>query len=104
MNTPGPPPTMAVTIAKMKVQVPVYIDETTTKAIAKHVSERIHAIEGTYGHIDNLGFALRAAFEISAELDEAEQAANDDDRELRTALSAIATRLQELRTEFSEEE
>jgi hypothetical protein len=104
MNNAGPPPTMAVTIANMKVQVPLYVDESTTQSIAERVSERVRAIEGRYGRIDNLGFALRAAFEFAAELNEAEEAAEDDGRELRTALSAIATRLQELRTEFSDAE
>ncbi len=94
------PETTRLKIANVTVPVPVYVDEKTSQAVARQVSERIKEIEETFGRVDTQGYALRAAYEFAAELHALQRQNDTDTQEVNSALSALATRLQEIANEF----
>ncbi len=94
------PEYITLKIANVTLPVPVYIDEKTTRAVAQRVSERIKAVEESFGRVDTQGFALRAAYEFATELHALQLQSDTETQEVNTALSALATRLQELANEF----
>lgn len=61
--------TIEVTVGRTKLFVPVVVDEATTLRVAEHVNDRLEAYQMQGGRIDDLTFALKAAFEFAADLD-----------------------------------
>jgi len=95
------PRTIPVKIANATVQVPVHIDEATTQALAEEVNARIQAIQEGSDRIDTQAFALRAAYELAANLHAENQRQERETKELLVALDAIASRLKQLAAEFA---
>jgi len=61
--------TIEVTVGRTKLHVPVVVDEATTLRVAERVNDRLEAYQMQGGRIDDLTFALRAAFEFAADLE-----------------------------------
>jgi len=61
--------TIEVTVGRTKLSVPAVVDEATTLRIAERVNDRLEAYQMQGGRIDDLTFALRAAFEFAADLE-----------------------------------
>lgn len=61
--------TVEVEIGRKKMFVPVVVDEATTLRVAERVNDRLEAYEMQGGRIDDLTFALRAAFEFAADFE-----------------------------------
>lgn len=98
------PEQMTVTIAKASVQVPIYRDLETTRALAHRVSDRIAQIAQAYGRLDTHAFALRAAFEFATDLEAAKEELADENRELALALEPILAKLRAVITGFAGKE
>lgn len=63
------PDTIEVTIGRTKLFVPVVVDEATTLRVAERINNRLEAYQMQGGRIDDLTFALRAAFEFAADFE-----------------------------------
>jgi len=61
--------TIEITVGRTKLFVPVVVDEATTLRVAERVNDRLDAYQMQGGRIDDLTFALRAAFEFAADLE-----------------------------------
>jgi cell division protein ZapA (FtsZ GTPase activity inhibitor) len=92
--------TVEVTVGRAKLFVPVVIDEATTQRVAERVNDRLEAYQMQGGRIDDLTFALRAAFEFAADLERVsrkrseevlrlKQEAEEDSAEAAAALDKI---------------
>lgn len=63
------PDMVEVTVGRTKLFVPVVVDEATTLRVAERVNDRLDAYQMQGGRIDDLTFALRAAFEFAADFE-----------------------------------
>lgn len=93
---------MEVTLAGVRLRVPVYLDPETTLAIAERVNDRIKAIEAASTRIDSQAFALTAAFEFATELHAANAERDQDHRDLTKRLNALTSRLDTILTDFAD--
>lgn len=94
------PETVEVTIGRIKMHVPMVIDEATTLRVAERVNDRLESYPMQGGKIDDLSFALRAAFEFAADFERVsrkraeeglrlKQEVEDDTAEIAAALDEI---------------
>ena len=67
-------PVTEVTLGRMRLKVPVIVDEPTTARIAERVNARLAEMEKQCDRIDSLIFALLAAMSFAAEVEQAHHA------------------------------
>ncbi len=87
-------------IARIKMRVPLYKDEDTTREIAREVEERIAQIEEETDIIDTQKNAVKAAFAYAVEQRELIEEQEEDIRELAKALEKITAELKALAKRF----
>jgi cell division protein ZapA (FtsZ GTPase activity inhibitor) len=87
---------LRVTIANRSVDVTICGDAETTERLAREVTARFREIEADSARIDTQAFALQTAYTYAVELQEAQQQASEDTRDLVKALDVIASRLRDL--------
>jgi len=98
--------TIEVTVGRTKLFVPVVVDEATTLRVAERVNDRLNAYQMQGGRIDDLTFALRAAFEFAADFERVsrkrteevlrlKQAAEEESDQVAEALDKILQALRD---------
>ena len=87
-------------IARIKIDVPIYTDLDTTRAIGREVEERIKKIEKQTEVIDTQKNAVIAAFDCLVEMHQLTDAHEEDIRELTRALERITTQMKSLEKRF----
>jgi len=100
--------TVEIEVGRKKMFVPVVVDEATTLRIAERVNDRLEAYQMQGGRIDDLTFALRAAFEFAADFERVsrkraeevlrlKKEAEEESAEISDALDGILQALRDIR-------
>ena len=87
-------------IARIKIDVPVYKDVDTTRAIGREVEERIKKIEKKTEVIDTQKNAVIAAFDCMVEMHVLVEEHEEDIKELTIALERLTTQMRSLEKRF----
>ncbi len=90
-----------ITIAGVKLIVPIYKSKAQTLQIAKQLNQRIRAIEEQSNRIDTQRFALEAGMWFATELAKARDGAVEQEAGLIKILERIGSSLTELIDEAS---
>ncbi len=78
------PEMVEVHIGRMRLKVPVVVDEATTLRVAEQVNARLEEIEHKSTRVDSLHSALLAAMSIACELETTRLKADDDHEQSAT--------------------
>lgn len=89
-----------VTVAGVKLSVPVLADPETTLRAAREVTRRIRLIERESARIDTQAFALQAAISLAEDLEARDQVQESDDAEMVLALEKLTEALRSLLEDF----
>jgi cell division protein ZapA (FtsZ GTPase activity inhibitor) len=89
-----------ISIAGMKLRVPVYQNEERTLELAQELTERILEIERVSPTIDTQRFALEAAYALAVEVADEKEEHQRDIQELTKALAQLTSALEELVDRF----
>jgi cell division protein ZapA (FtsZ GTPase activity inhibitor) len=89
-----------IEIARIKMEVPVYKDINTTRAIGRELDERIKEIAKATKVIDTQKNAVVAAFDCLVEMHALMEDHEEDIRELTKALERIASQMKALEKRF----
>ncbi len=89
-----------VTIAGIRLRIPICVDAKTTLALAQRVSERIKQIEAEASKIDTQAFALQAAMSFAAELEESRHDRVEETAQTLKALDSLAVALEGLASTY----
>lgn len=73
----------------MPLQLPMCIDEETTRAVIGRVNQRLRDIEAASGRVNTQAFALQAAYAFAADLERAERRQQAATQELLGALDGL---------------
>jgi cell division protein ZapA (FtsZ GTPase activity inhibitor) len=98
-------PFIEVTLGRIRMKVPIIVDEACTLRAVEQVNARLDEIEKQSNRVDSLEFALLAALSFAAEIEESRQSlelererlaasSNDDTREFFAELDKIADALE----------
>ncbi len=87
-------------VARIKIDVPIYKDLETTRAIGREVEERIKKIEKQTEVIDTQKNAVIAAFDCLVEMHQLTDEHEEDIRELTRALERLTTQMKSLEKRF----
>ncbi len=93
-------PRCVVEIARIKMNLPIYRDEETTREIAREVEETIARIEDESELIDTQKNAVLAAFDYACQKRALEDEYEADNRELAKALERVTSQLKTLISNF----
>ena len=85
---------LEVTLAGVRVKVPLYRDEKSTLALAETVNARFKQLEAQGAKVNTQLFALQTAFSFAVDLAENQESANIADHDLLKALDKIEATLQ----------
>jgi len=91
---------MELTIANIKLKVPLYGDEKNTERIAQQVEETYRQIEAESRRIDTPVSALQTAFSFAVEADRAKSTGERQDEEIVEALSGLVESINALILKF----
>ena len=90
------PRTIEARVGGVKVTVPVYQDEETTRKIIDQVNTRLQEIETSSTRIDTTVFALKAAISFAVDLQDAQADHVEETKETILALDAVAEALRSI--------
>jgi cell division protein ZapA (FtsZ GTPase activity inhibitor) len=85
---------LEVTLAGVRVKVPLYRDDMSTLAIAETVNARFKHLEAQGAKVNTQLFALQTAFSLAVDLAQSQESANAADHDLLRALDKIEATLQ----------
>ncbi len=97
-------PSVEVALGRIRMKIPVIVDEATTLRVVEQVNARLEEVEKQSNRVDSLEFALLAALSFAAEMEEARQSvarereklaasSNDDTKEFFAELDKLAEAL-----------
>ena len=89
-----PANTLRVTLGRTTLDVPVYVDEETTRALVERVNDRIAELEAHAKRIDSTAINLLTAFSFAADLHSAQEEHDQDTHEVTRALERLIDTLQ----------
>lgn len=96
-------PRHTVRVGRNTLSVPLHRDVETTEQIAAEVTERLERIEAASPIVDTQKFAVRAAYELAAELRAQEEQHQEDTQDLIKALERLVQELKRLVERFQGE-
>jgi len=85
-----------VAVNGVKLDVPTYLDQETTKAIAQDVTNALQAIEASSDRIDTHRFALEVCMKFATDLARERERASGTQDELGLQLASVNTSVESL--------